>query len=47
VTGRDNIKHADNKEEQHNIFHQGPFEFPMQTRLKGKRVSPRIDIHSE
>jgi len=47
VTGFDSIKHADNKEGKHNIFHQGPFEFPMQTRLKGKRVHPRIDIQSE
>lgn len=47
VTGHDSIKHADNKERKHNIFHQGPFKFSMQTRLKGKRVRFRIDIHSE
>lgn len=36
-----------NKAQKHNIFHREPFESPMQTRLKGKRVHPRIDIHSE
>lgn len=47
ATGHDSIKHADNKEGKHNIFHQGPFEFPMQTRFEGKRVRSRIVIHGE
>lgn len=45
-TAYDSIKHVYNAQK-HNIFHRESFESPMQTRLKGKRVHPRIDMHSE
>jgi len=44
---RDGIKRADNKAQKHNVFLRQPFESPMQTRLKGKRIHPGINIHSE